>query len=130
MIRLSRIIKDIKEIRMQSNSVISQANYFIVAGEKSELICSNMNQSINNCLYLEQYLRLSVSNACSYLDGFDKREMDPVDYISSSDVKNKYVDICRGRKVVATIDLSTGDITRVNQSNSLMGKEKSPAEKS
>ena len=37
--------------------------------------------------------------------------MEPVDYISSSDVKNKFVDICKGKKIVATICLSTGKIT-------------------
>ena len=72
------------------------------------------NSSINNCLYVEQYLRSSVSSACKCLDGFDASKMEPIDYISSSDVKNKFVDICLGKKVVATINLTTGEITSVN----------------
>lgn len=115
MIRLSRIIKDSREARAKLSSIQSQTDYFIVTGNESDLIKNKANDSIMNCLYVEQYLRLSVSNACKYLDGFDASKMEPIDYISSSDVKNKFVDICLGKKVVATINLTTGKIESINK---------------
>ena len=111
MIRLSRIIKDSREARAKLNSIQAQTEYFIVEGNQSTFIRDQANSSITNCLYVEQYLRSSVSNACKCLDGFNASIMEPVDYISSSDVKNKFVDICKGKKIVATICLSTGKIT-------------------
>ena len=83
------------------------------------------------CLYVEQYLRSSVSSACKCLDGFDASKMEPIDYISSSDVKNKFVDICLGKKVVATINLTTGEITSVNiPEQKSTAKDNSPTAKS
>lgn len=114
MIRLSRIIKDSREARAKLSSIQSQTEYFIVTGDESDLIKNKANDSIMNCLYVEQYLRSSVSNACKCLDGFDASRMEPIDYISSSDVKNKFVDICLGKKVVATINLTTGKIESIN----------------
>lgn len=87
MIRLSRIIKDSREARAKLNSIQAQTEYFIVEGNQSTFIRDQANSSITNCLYVEQYLRSSVSNACKCLDGFDASKMEPIDYISSSDVK-------------------------------------------
>lgn len=87
MIRLSRIIKDMKEARCKLSSILSQSSYFIVEGDQSDIINNQTKDSIANCLYTEKYLRLSVSNACKCLDGFNASIMEPVDYISSSDVK-------------------------------------------
>lgn len=87
MIRLSRIIKDSREARAKLNSIQAQTEYFIVEGNQSTFIRDQANSSINNCLYVEQYLRSSVSSACKCLDGFDASKMEPIDYISSSDVK-------------------------------------------
>ena len=58
--------------------------------------------------------------------------MEPVDYISSSDVKNKFVDICKGKKIVATICLSTGKITMLEpeQNEKKLAEEKSSVENS
>ena len=57
--------------------------------------------------------------------------MEPIDYISSSDVKNKFVDICLGKKVVATINLTTGEITSVNiPEQKSTAKDNSPTVKS
>ena len=114
MIRLSRIIKESREARAKLNVIQSQTEYFIVDGEYSSFIRDQVKSSMTNCLYTEQYLRSSVSNACKCLDGFDAKKMEPIDYISSSDVKNKFVDICLGKKVVATIDLTTGKIESIN----------------
>ena len=126
MIRLSRIIKDSREARAKLNSIQAQTEYFIVEGNQSTFIRDQANSSITNCLYVEQYLRSSVSNACKCLDGFNASIMEPVDYISSSDVKNKFVDICKGKKIVATICLSTGKITMLepeqNEKNQLKRK--------
>lgn len=63
MIRLSRIIKDSREARAKLSSIQSQTDYFIVTGNESDLIKNKANDSIMNCLYVEQYLRSSVSNA-------------------------------------------------------------------
>ena len=72
-----------------------------------------------------------VSNACKCLDGFNASIMEPVDYISSSDVKNKFVDICKGKKIVATICLSTGKITMLEpEQNEKIAEEKSSVENS
>ena len=38
MIRLSRIIKDMKEARCKLSSILSQSSYFIVEGDKSDII--------------------------------------------------------------------------------------------
>ena len=69
MIRLSRIIKDSREARAKLSSIQSQTEYFIVEGNQSTFIRDQANSSINNCLYVEQYLRSSVSSACKCLDG-------------------------------------------------------------
>lgn len=113
MIRISRIIKDLKEARCKLNSAISQTDYYIINGESSDLIRDKVNKCIADCLYLEQYLHSSVSNACKYLDGFKPKKMEPIDYISSNDVKNKFVDICLGKKVTAVANLTTGEISEV-----------------
>lgn len=131
MIRLSRIIKESREARAKLNAIQSQTEYFIVEGNQSSFIKEQVRSSITNCLYTEQYLRLSVSNACKCLDGFDAKKMEPIDYISSSDVKNKFVDICLGKKVVATIDLTTGKIESINiPEHKATAKENSPTVKS
>jgi hypothetical protein len=65
-----------------------------------------------------------------HLDGFDPGCMDPIDYISSSDIKNGIVDLCRGKKVVANINLSSGDIFLVKPESEIAGEDKSSAEKS
>lgn len=128
MIRLSRIILEIREARAKLSSVNSKASYFIVDGEYSSLLKQQTNQSIANCLYTEQYLRLSVGNACKCLDGFNKSCMDPIDYISSSDIKNKFVDLCRGKQIVATINLTTGEIKKL-EPRLETAEEKRPVEK-
>ena len=110
MIRLSRIIKELKEARAKLTSVNAQTDYFIINGDNSDSLYNSTCASIRNCLYSEKYLHLSVSNACECLDGFNAKSMDPIDYISSNDIRNKFVDICKGNKVVATIDLITGKI--------------------
>ena len=110
MIRLSRIIKDMKEARCKLSSILSQSSYFIVEGDQSDIINNQTKDSIANCLYTEKYLRVSVSNACKCLEGFNASIMEPVDYISSSDIRDGIVDICRGKKIVANINLSSGEI--------------------
>ena len=79
MVRLSRIIRSCKDARRNLDSVIDQTNYFIVAGENSNLIQVQAKASISNTLFVEQYLRSSVSKICASLDGFDPGRMDPVD---------------------------------------------------
>jgi len=130
MIRLSRIIKDSREARAKLNSIQAQTEYFIVEGNQSTFIRDQANSSIGNCLYTEKYLRLSVSNACKCLDGFNASIMEPVDYISSSDVKNKFVDICKGKSIVATINLTSGEITLLKPKHSNVAEEKSSVENS
>ena len=130
MIRLSRIIKDSREARAKLNSIQAQTEYFIVEGNQSTFIRDQANSSITNCLYVEQYLRSSVSNACKCLDGFNASIMEPIDYISSSDVRNKFVDICKGKKVVATINLTTGEITMLEPEHENMAEDKRPVENS
>lgn len=61
------------------------------------------------------------------MDGFDASKMEPIDYISSSDVKNKFVDICLGKKVVASINLTTGEIISINTpKQEIKAKDNSP----
>lgn len=117
MIRLSCVIKELKESRCKLNNVINKTNYLIVKGDIYNDFIDKLNNNINDCLYVEKYLRLSVSNICKMLDGFDASKMDPVDYISSSDVKNKMIDISRGRSLVAFIDLNTGKIIQAKEPN-------------
>lgn len=130
MMRLSYVLKELKAARNSLNSVLARSSYFIVEGESSNLIKTKVTGNINDCLYLEQYLRLSVSKSCQCLDGFDKDRMDPIDYISSSDVKNTFIDVCLSKKVVATINLTTGEITNLQPENCNMVEEKDSAEKS
>jgi len=129
MLRLSRVIRDLKESRMKMNLVQNQTEYFVCGGESLDMIRSMANTNISNCLYLEKYLRSSVSNACKCLDGFIPGKMDPIDYISSSDVKNKFVDLCLGRNIVATINLTTGIIIPTEPEQNL-AEDKCPSEKS
>lgn len=129
MIRLSRVIRDLKESRMKMNLVQDQTEYFVCQGESLSAIRSITNTNISNCLYLEKHLRLSVSDSCKCLDGFIPGKMEPIDYISSSDVKNKFVDICLGKSVVATINLTTGVIIPIEPEQKL-AEDKCPSEKS
>lgn len=130
MIRLSRIIKELKEARAKLASVNAQSTYFIVEGENSSILKTQTKNSIANCLFTEKYLHSSVSNACRCLDGFNAKTMDPVDYISSSDIHNRFIDICKGKSVVATIDLSTGNITRLEPEHVNTAEEKCTVENS
>lgn len=130
MMRLSRIIRNSKDARRSLDSMIEQTDYFIVAGESSNMIHVQAKASISNILFVEQYLRSSVSEICSRLDGFDPGKMDPVDYISSNDIKNGIVDLCRGKKMVANINLLSGEVILVQPESSNTGEDKSPAEKS
>lgn len=109
---------------------MAQSAYFIVDGDQSDIIRNQTKDSITNCLYTEKYLRLSVGNACKCLDGFNASIMEPIDYISSSDVRNKFVDICKGKKVVATINLTTGEITMLEPEHENMAEDKRPVENS
>lgn len=130
MIRLSRIIRNFKNARRELNQVIVQTEYFIIQGESSNTLEVKTKQSIDNTLYLEQYLRSSVGYLCKCLDGFDSGKMDPIDYISTTDVTDGIVDICRGGKVVANINLSSGKIFSVKPETLDAGEDKSSAEKS
>ena len=130
MMRLSRIIRNSKDARRNLDLVVDQTGYFIVAGESSNMIQVQAKASISNILFVEQYLRSSVSSICVHLDGFDPGRMDPIDYISSNDIKNGIVDICRGKKVVANINLSSGDIFLVKTESDILGEDKSSAENS
>lgn len=115
MIRLSGIIKSSREARTSLNSMLSQVSVLLISGNTYNSISRKIKEDITNCLYIEQCLRLSVSNACKCLDGFNEKIMEPIDYISSSDVKNKFVDLCLGKSIVATIDLTTGKIIKVEE---------------
>ena len=64
MIRLSRIIRNFKNARRELNQVIVQTEYFIIQGESSNTLEVKTKQSIDNTLYLEQYLRSSVGYLC------------------------------------------------------------------
>lgn len=130
MIRLSRIIRNSKDARRNLDLIVDQTGYFIVAGESSNMIQVQAKASISNILFVEQYLRSSVSSICVHLDGFDPGCMEPIDYISSSDIKNGIVDLCRDKKVVANINLSSGDIFLVKPESEIAGEDKSSAEKS
>ena len=129
MLRLSRVITNLKEARVKMSAVYNQAEYFVCRGESLDTIQSAMTKNISNCLYLEQYLRSSVSKACERLDGFKIGKMDPVDFVSNNDVKNKEIDLCKGLNVVATIDLVTGEILPMKPELE-MAEDKCPSEKS
>ena len=124
MMRLSRIIRNSKDARRNLDLVVDQTGYFIVAGESSNMIQVQAKASISNILFVEQYLRSSVSSICVHLDGFDPGRMDPIDYISSNDIKNGIVDICRGKKVVPNINLSSADIFIVKPESVMRVEEK------
>lgn len=129
MMRLSRILRNCKDARRSLDLVIDQTSYFIVAGESSNMIQVQAQASTSNILFVEQYLRSSVSKICTSLDGFDPGKMDPVDYISSNDIKDGIVDICRGKKIVANINLSSGEIILLSPELESVGEDKSSAEK-
>jgi hypothetical protein len=130
MIRLSRILRNCKDARRNLDLVIDQTSYFIVAGEVSNMIQVQAQASTSNVLFVEQYLRSSVSKICVSLDGFDPGKMDPIDYISSSDIRDGIVDICRGKKIVANINLPSGEIIPLSPELESTGEDKSSAEKS
>lgn len=130
MIRLSRILRNCKDARRNLDLVIDQTSYFIVAGEVSNMIQVQAQASTSNVLFVEQYLRSSVSKICISLDGFDPGKMDPIDYISSSDIRDGIVDICRSKKIVANINLSSGEIIPLSPELESTGEDKSSAEKS
>jgi len=130
MIRLSRILRNCKDARRNLDLVVDQTSYFIVAGEVSNMIQVQAQASTSNVLFVEQYLRSSVSKICVSLDGFDPGKMDPIDYISSSDIRDGIVDICRGKKIVANINLSSGEIIPLSPELESTGEDKSSAEKS
>ena len=130
MMRLSRIIRNCKDARRILDLMIDQTSYFIVAGQYSNMLQVQAKASISNILFIEQYLRSSVSEICTRLDGFNLKCMNPIDYISSSDIKNGIVDLCRGKKVVANINLSSGEIVLIEPEQKMIGEDKSSAEKS
>lgn len=113
MARLSSIIKELKEIRRKLTLVQYRTSYFVIAGDESNSIRSSIANNISSCLYIEQTLRAAVKGACKYLDGFDPNTMEPIDYISTHDINNGFVDICSksGKKLIATINFNTGIIS-------------------
>ena len=125
MINLSRIVKNIKEARTNLGSASDYTRFFIVKGDVANSLSSKLNNCVHDCLYVEEHLRQAISESCLYLDGFDVKHMDPVNYISTNDIKNKCIDICKGNRVTATISLDTGKITKFYSA-----EEKSPVEKS
>lgn len=128
MITLSKQIKLSKEARCILQQLRSNAKFFIVEGKESNRIDLSTVKSIDETLSVEMYLRSSVSNMCACLDGFSPTKMEPIDYISSSDIKNKYVDLCYGEKVVAAINLSTGKIEKIIPEQELQVEDKSLTE--
>lgn len=130
MMRLSRIIRNSRNARRSLDAILEQTDYFIVAGESSNMIQVQAKASISNILFVEQYLRSSVSEICTRLDGYDPGKMDPIDYISSNDIKDGIVDLCRGKKIVANINLSSGEIILTQPERNNVGEDKSSAEKS
>ena len=125
---MSRIIKELKETRCKMSRLLSNVEFVVVRGDTFNNLKTYITDSITNCLSVELRLRSSVSECCKKLEGFDTGKMEPVDYISSSDVKNKMVDISKGRFLVAQINLITGEIIQVVKTND--GEEKPVAEKS
>ena len=128
MIRLSAMVRDLKSARRILNPVLASTEYFIVNGETSDTIENKVKDSINNCLYVENYLLPAISAISVRLNGFDPSSMDPVSYISNGDIKDKSVDIMRGKRIVANICLKTGNITKIDPET--LAEEKCPAEKS
>lgn len=131
MVRLSTILADLISAKRSINKVQEQAAYFIVQGESSNFLEVRLKAAEADCLCLAQYLRLSVSNCCSKLDGFDPSRMNPLEYISSNEIRNRCATICRGTKEIAIINLVTGEVQQIEpdlQKNT--AEEKSPAEKS
>lgn len=128
MTRLSSMVRDLKSARRILNPVLASTEYFIVNGETSDTINSKIKDSVNNCLYVENYLLPAIAAACKRLNGFDPNTMDPVSYISTSDTKSKSIDIMRGQRIVANISLITGEIVLIDPENP--AEEKCPAEKS
>lgn len=123
---LSKQIKIAKEARCLLQQLQSNARYFIVEGSDSNRIKNSTVKSVDEILNIELYLRLSISNMCTCLDGFKSSKMEPVDYVSSSDIKNKFVDLCYEGRVVATINLSDGTISKVEPEQELRVEDKSP----
>ena len=126
---LSKQIKIAKEAKCLLQHLQSNSEYFIVEGSDSNRIKNSTIKSVDEILNIELYLRSSVSNMCACLDGFKPSKMEPVDYISSSDIKNKFVDLCYGKKVTATVNLSTGTIEKI-EPEQLEVEDKSLAVKS
>lgn len=111
MINLSRIVKNIKEARANLSSASDYTRFFIIKGEVADNLSSKLTHTIHDCLYAEQHLRKAIGDSCAYLDGFDASKMDPVDYISTHDIKTKRIDVCKNGNVVADINLETGEIS-------------------
>lgn len=125
MINLSRIVKKIKEARANLSSASDYTRFFIIKGEVADSLTSKLTHNVHDCLYVEQHLRKTISDSCCYLSGFDANKMDPIDYISTHDIQTKYADLCKNRKIVASINLITGEIIPINAA-----EEKCPVEKS
>lgn len=114
MINLSRIVKNIKEARANLSSASDYTRFFIIKGEVADNLSSKLTHTVHDCLYTEQHLRKAIGDSCAYLEGFDASKMDPVDYISTHDIKTKRIDICKNGKVVATINVDTGEISPIS----------------
>lgn len=110
MVKLSSIVRDIKEARLHMGSASFNTRLFVVNGEPSNMITTMLTRGEKDCMYLELLLRSKIQAACKYLKGFDETIMDPIDYISTHDIKNEAIDLCKNNKVVATIYMDTGKI--------------------
>lgn len=128
MIHMSRIICDLRCIRCNTHSVNVQSLYCIISGDN--LIEQGTRKIVESCLYMEQHLRSSVSELCKCLDGFKTSKFDIIDYISSSDIKSKSVDLCHKNKVIGRIDLTDGKIYVLGPELEESAEEESPTEKS
>lgn len=126
MIRLSEILKNIRESRNLTRKTIDLLKFCVVNGEIHKDIRGKLSSNEDNFSYIELYLHLSVSNACRCLEGFNSKTMEPINYICSRDIQLGSVDICKNNKVVAILDIHTGEIL---ESSNILAEDKCPVDK-
>ena len=120
MIRLSNQIRLSKEARCKLNVLNDNTKYIINKGVHAESkVC--LNNATLALLKLEVEMKNVVQCLCENLIGFDSNISEPINYISSSDITNKLVELCSNGFIVGYIDIDKMEVVYCKK-----GREEKP----
>lgn len=108
--KLSKVITKLREGKLTIRIVDDKTSILLIEG-KRVCLSEKINAILQEITDLENILSKCIENLCKKLEDF-KPDMQPFDYISTNDIKNKYVIIedLKGKHLYKC-NLGTGEIS-------------------